>query len=242
MADPKRPNIVIVKEGQNYFPIFKIVMNKGPVKSFKYQQTFNYENKKDNIINHLYDFYLKNIDMALFLDTNTKLMAKTVYHILDGLKIQEYRPRFQIIDARNKCKYIITYNGTIIPVNPSGARYGGQIWKNRDLKILPFNETLNKLNELYGKLTDKIPIKPIGVYYDHKSQDEVNVIGIMIQSRNITPTKPEKIPVDKLNKMGLLYEYKQLQDKVDILLEKEDAVPKKGSNKDKRIKKNTLNK
>jgi hypothetical protein len=143
------------------------------------------------------------------------LTAKDLVIILNALKNTDFQPKYQIIDVRNKCKYIITQNNLIIPCRPSGSLYDLQIVKNAERYISEFKDVYNKLHELY-KITDKaIPVKPFGIYYDEKNGDNLRVTGITTKTRDVIPVKPEIVKINDLEKMSLIYENKPLTDKID---------------------------
>ena len=78
---------------------------------------------------------------------------------------------------------------------------------------------MDKLNKL-KKISPDIPIKPIGVYYDHKKNDTLTIIGIITEQYELAPIKPETITSKQLEKMGITYiEYRQLFDVVDMEIE-----------------------
>ena len=225
IKDPNRDTIFLVKENKSYYPIVLVTKKEEISKNFDIKKIFNYEEKKDNIIFHIYDFYERNCRTRL-LDKNVNYInAKLLYKNLLDLNNKDFIPIYQSIDARNKCKYIITNNSLVIPVNPSGSIYNLPILKNIDNKLSSISDTISKLKKLYEvskakENTTTLKIKPIGVYYDHKSKDKITVIGIMTESYELAPIKPETVSIDYINKMGLVYEYKQLFDQVDLEISK----------------------
>ena len=70
--------------------------------------------------------------------------------ILNNLSDENYHIKAQYIDARNKCKFLITQNDMIIPVHASGSLYDVQIIKNIDKYIKSYDETLKQINKLYN--------------------------------------------------------------------------------------------
>lgn len=214
-----RDTIILVRENKNYYPII-FVLKKEAEPEFIMKKTFKYENKKDNIINHIYDFYVRNCRANIIGQEINKVIAKELYRQLIELNNAEYMPHSQIIDTRNKCKYIITKNSAILPIKPSGTIYNLNIIKNIESKYQTVNETIAKLDKLSQVSNGNIKVKPIGIYYDAKTKDNVTVIGIMTELYEFAPVKPETMNIVDITNKGLVMEYKQLFDKVDIAIAK----------------------
>ncbi|QKF93820.1 putative very early transcription factor VETF [Fadolivirus algeromassiliense] len=220
IKDPNKETIILIKENKNYYPVVLVIKKDELSKQFDLIKTFKYDNNKDNILYHIYDFLERNCQISFVGKESIKLNAKTLYNNLIKLNNNDYLPQYQVIDNRNKCKYLITNNSTIIPIKPSGSIYNLQIIKNIENKLQSFNNTFNALDKLYEISKGEIKVKPVGIYYDSKSKDTVTVIGIMTELYELAPIKPETVTIDTINKMKLLMEYKQLFDKVDIEISK----------------------
>jgi len=221
LTDPNRQTLIMMKENKNYYPIILVKKDNENTKNIEINKIFNYENKNDNIVHHILDFFSKNchgsfMDVVAYRDTS--ITAKELIHILISFSNKEFHPKYQIIDVRNKCKYVVTNNNLILPTRPSGSLYNIQIVKTIDRYILGFNEAVQLLNELYKLSDKKIPVKPFGVYYDEKHEKILNVTGITTKTRDVIPIKSEKISTDELDKLNLIYENKPLTDKIDLEL------------------------
>lgn len=218
LINPEKNTIFLIKENKNFYPISLVKKDDETTKSMEIIKMFKYENKKDNIVSHIKEFFDKNCKGS-FMDSvaykESPLTAKDLVVILDGLKNKDYQPKYQIIDVRNKCKYIITQNNLIIPCRSSGSLYNLQIVKSAERYISEFKDVFNKLHDLY-KMTDKaIPVKPFGIYYDEKNGENLRVTGITTKTRDVIPVKPEIVKIQDLEKMSLIYENKPLTDKID---------------------------
>ena len=224
IIDPDRENVFIIKENKNYYPIVMVVKKDENSKDFVMTKKFFYEDKSNNIINHIKEFINKNCNEGILKslkeDTNN-MTAKQSNMILHKLE-REYNPRYQVIDARNKCKYIITQNSTIIPTMPSGSLYDVQILKNMDNQLSDLDENLTKLRKLYKLSKGRIPINPIGIYYDSidNKKHTVFVVAIMTIVYDIVPVIPKEYKIVDLVDRGLLLENKPLYDKIDKEIEK----------------------
>ena len=222
LINPRRKNLFLLKENRNYYPIVKVYKENELVKNIHVEKTFLWKNEENNIVNHIKDFYQRNC-YSSFLDEiikkNTPITARETTHILNSMTLidnkNNFKPRYQIIDIRNKCKYIITTNNLIIPVRPSGSLYDLQIVKNIDRFTHPFDDTLKLVNELYAKSNKQIPIKPKSVYFDLKNGNKYQIVAIVTKSLGVIPVTAEYINFDKLSDLKLTIENKPLYDKID---------------------------
>jgi hypothetical protein len=230
IVNPKRNTIIMIKEHKIYCPIVNVVKENEITKDFNITKKFKYEDDNTNVVNHVYDFYKRNCTSHV-IGKDIQFNAKELYNVLIKLDIKDYLPQFQFVDLRNKCKYVITNNGTIIGTKISGSIYNLRITKVIDDKLSSLNETLEKLNKLHKIIQDAIKkpdmkdmdikIKPIGVYYNFKNKGVMSCIGVMTESENMIPIKPITITTEQLKKMGLIAEYKQSYDYVDNELTKD---------------------
>lgn len=220
IKDKTKQTIILIKENKNYYPVVLVIKKDENSKQFELIKLFVYEVNPDNILYHIYDFLERNCQISFIGKESIKLNAKTLYNDLIKLDNKDYLPQYQVIDNRNKCKYILTNNATILPIKPSGSIYNLQIIKNIDNKLQTFKDTLDKLNKLNELSKGIIKVKPIGVYYDSKTKETITIIGVMTELYELAPIKPETIKFETINKMGLIMEYKQLFDRVDIEISK----------------------
>jgi hypothetical protein len=214
IKDNSKDSIILIKENKNYYPIV-LVIKKNIDKNFSIIKLFKFENVQENILNHIYDFYDRNCHVDIIGETTSKIIAKDLYKQLSKLNNKEFMPHTQLIDARNKCKYIVINSGLILPVKPSGSIYDLQIIKTIDNKLQTYDEAFDSLQKLYDASKKGINIKPIGVYYNFKTEKGLNVIGIMTSTYDLAPIKPLVMNIETINNKNLAVEYKQLFDKVD---------------------------
>lgn len=223
LTNPDRKTIFMLKENKNYYPIVLVFKENENTKNMVVLKTFLWEGKGKGIVDHVRDFYERNC-YGSFIDEvvhkNASITARETYHILNELKDKMYTPRYQIIDIRNKCKYIITNGNLIITVRPSGSISDLQIIKSVDKYINNFDSTLEGLNTLYKKCNKSLPIKPKGIYFDEKQKNKYRVIAITTKSNGNVPIVPEFIDESTLKKHGLIIENKPLYDKIDKEIEK----------------------
>lgn len=228
LRDINKDCIFLIKENKNYYPIVMVFKDNEATKSMDVIKTFKYKNEANNIVHHVNDFYEKNC-IGSFMDNiikkNVSLTAKLMDFNLSKLSDKNYHVKYQFIDVRNKCKYLITNNGLIIPVRPSGSLFDTPIIKNIDKYIQDYNTTFNNLTHLYKISEKNIPTKPMGVYYDdedtkHNSKEILRVNAIMTKTHDIIPVKSIDIKISKLETDKLVYENKPLTDKVDVEISK----------------------
>ncbi|AYV84232.1 MAG: early transcription factor VETF large subunit [Hyperionvirus sp.] len=223
LVDPQKKTIFMLKENRNYYPIVLVHKDNELTKTMTLTKTFKWEDSKKNIVSHIKDFYERNCYGTFFdelIHKNTSITARETYHLLTQLNNKVFMPKYQVIDVRNKCKYLITNGNLIVTVRPSGSIYDLQIVKSIDKYIDNFESTLKKLSELYDKSEKKLPIKPLGVYFDTKSKSKYRVTAILTKSRGNVPVIPEFVEGALLEQHNLIIENKPLYDKIDKELEK----------------------
>jgi hypothetical protein len=115
-------------------------------------KTFKYSPQPENVINHIFKYYKINCQSEyniLIKDKSSgNYNAKETNLILAQIGQKEYLPKVQIIDARYKCKFVVTFGGYIIPTIPSGTIYNINISNNLDNHIQDYSITYKYLNEI----------------------------------------------------------------------------------------------
>jgi hypothetical protein len=219
LDDPTKDTILILKENKNFYPIVMVKKDTETSKTVDIAKMFRYDaSDEDNIITHIRDFYHRNCEANSITDVRqkkTNITAKDMYNFLMKLKKPEFNPRYQVVDSRNRCKYIVTANSTIIPTRPSGSIFNLQIIKSFDGRLLSIQETYDNLNKLYEIANGTIPIKPVGVYYSNKTKTSLTVAAIFTETVDSVPVKAESISLDWIKKLNLKVDHKQLYDKID---------------------------
>jgi len=218
LTDPSKNTIFLLKENKNYYPIVMVKKDNELTKNMTLYKTFKWTEDEKNIVNHIKDFYQRNCS-GTFLDEvmhkGATITARETYHVLDSLNDKKFSPKFQIIDVRNRCTYIITHDNLIVPTRPSGSIYNLQIIKSFDKYIDTFENTLKKIDQLYTKSSKKIPIKAKGVYFDEYKDKKYHIIAIMTKSKGNIPVIPEYVDIKFLEANKLVIENKPLYDKID---------------------------
>ncbi len=225
ITSPIRKNIILLQEFNNFNPIIMVTKEDENTKDINIKKMFIYQNTKLNVINNLVDFYNRNCTGSFIeqmKNTKTNPIAKVTYGILQNLQDTGYNPKYQIIDARNKCKYIITNNSTIIPVTPSGSILNLMIVKHIDPQLIDAKKMFQQLNKLNDLVQQKLNISPIGVYYEESesSNDTYMVTALMNNSKDIVPTLPTKIKNSWLSSNKLVKQNEPLFDKIDKEIQK----------------------
>lgn len=218
LTDPTMDNIFMIKENKNYYPIVLVLKDDETTKSIDLEKMFKYKEDPQNIVYHVNDYYNKNCEgtfMGSVVYKNYSLPARTMRKYLLDLKIPDFVVKHQFVDVRNKCRLLITHNNTIIPVRPSGSLYDIPIVKNIDKFIGNYQTTFKNLETIYKKSQKKIPVSPVGVYYDEKKGGKVLVNGIMTKTNDIVIVEPIELTIKHLDDNNLSYEDKPLFDKVD---------------------------
>merc|ERR1711871_1322474 len=211
--DENKDTIIMIRDDKYYFPIYMVVKDEKKQKNISLVKTFKYKKDDDkNIVNHILKYHKLNCDRDILdgISDRSLLICKQIIKILKNLNAS-YSPINQVVDDRNKCRYIQLKNKTLIPTKPSGIDYNISVTdiKNLDFKkLLNFDQTLKNLNELSKLSKNQIPCKPIGVYFDRKNNDKVHVISVITSDYQSVPINGDNISVKSLKKLNFIIENK----------------------------------
>jgi hypothetical protein len=201
--DESRDTIFIVKEGKNYNVIFYVTKKDDTTKNIINTKTFNYSDTDTNIVKMVLDYYSLNCSQHLLLNkyhNHYNKNAKETYRVLVDKNIDKYLPKSQIIDRRNKTKYIVTKNNTIIPVIPSGSIYNLYILKDIKNVLNSYKELMEKLVDIDKAFDDSLIINLTGIYYHTRHDNLIEVVAVVINERFSIPIIPEKVSEDDIIK------------------------------------------
>ena len=67
----------------------------------------------------------------------------------------------------------------------------------------------------YLKSNKKLDIKPTGIYYESIDNKKIKINSIVTKSKDIVPVISEDIDIATITKLGLSYDKKPLNDKID---------------------------
>jgi hypothetical protein len=142
--------------------------------------------------------------------------AKNIYYTI--VNSNKYQIVSQIIDLRNKCKYLITKEGFLIPTKPSGVIYNIPIITSYDKYIKSLEDTINFINDL-SKI---ISIQAIGFIYSTKENNNYLIEAIMIDNQISIPIKQSKYSESQLKEIlpDAIIESRSLYDIIDYEIEK----------------------
>ena len=184
-------------------------------------KTFHFGTEPNNIINHILNYYEINCQSEFTVLINDKAVgnynAKETSKILRNTQMKEYAPKYQIVDARFKCKYFITQSNYIIPTMPSGSIYNLNIVSSFDKYVQDFATTSAYLKELTRLTTNIKPLlmNPIGVFYREKKEKSYIITAIMTESYDAVPIVERSMTVDYIKKEQLLVQSKPNDDIID---------------------------
>ena len=214
-TDPTRRNIFVIKDTGHYYPIVMLQKKGEADKAIHLTKHFEYQDEADNIVNHVLGYYKLNCSYDVIHNMQIEermLNAKQMYNLLKGLGKKEFMPRYQIIDTRYKCKYLITTNLTILPVRPSGSIFNLHTYSNFEKLLSDFDSMLGNLTQVHNLAKGKIDTKPTGVYYDKKENKKIHVTAIKTNT-GVIPLKPEMVKMSNLG--DLVVENKPVFNRID---------------------------
>jgi hypothetical protein len=213
-------NIILLKDDDLYFPIFEII-KKGINGKVDIIRIFN---KEDIIIKQIYNYYIKNCqnDIMKILDKNyNNITARMLHDKLSKLD-KKYHISKQIIDNRNKVRYVILEEGIILPTKSSGSIYNIKIETDITKYIKNFNDSLNNLLKINNIIDNLYNIN--GLLVDDNKKDKFIIFGIKINDLilPIRDSNSSRVEIDKIIKEHNIKEINldktPLYDLVDIEL------------------------
>ena len=229
--DENRDNIILLKDEKIYYPIFLITKN---IK--KEQAEITKVFKLDNNIKHILNFYKLgcNKELNLKFKEGIQYSCKYLNYLIRKINNNKLNIKYQYIDLRNKCRYIILNNNMMIPTYPCGTLYNIDIIDQVDKYILNFKKTLNNLIFLTSKIN--INLKPIGFLYSETKKDMFKVEALLLNNFIEISVKSQFINKKEIKKMGKNLNIHNL---VKINIFKENKIDKfiknKKINKDERL-------
>ena len=226
--------LILIKDGKYYYPIIEIIKNDENIKNIEIKKLFNFNDKADIFVVELVkNFFIKTIQDVQIDFPKTNMSSKETYNLLLNISKNNlnFKPIYQVVDSRYKCKFLITKDNTIIPVVPSGIiddlsticlntiEYSNRQDCFSKLNFQNINQTQKNLEEIYKLSNKKLNIKPIGLFYDFISDDNfANIIGIMTSNNDLVPVATQLIPIKELEKNKVIYQNRPLYHELDMKL------------------------
>lgn len=225
ITDSNRDSVFIIKENRSFYPIILVKKENPTEKTFDIIKTFKYSENDKNIIKHIYEYYKLNCKSSynvLFQNGDFDMQtAKEINTQIKSIKgAEHFIPKYQLIDARYKCRYLVSGSGHIIPVTPSGSIYNINMISNLDKYLSTYDETHKYLIELNNLTKGKLHMKPVGIYYIDKYADGYVVNAIIVDNYDSVPIKQEKISLERVKKDRLIVQNKPNDDLIDKEIQK----------------------
>ena len=214
--DTKRDIIIMIKDGKYYFPIYRV--KKAPSdKKIILQKVFLLSQvSTDKIINEINQYYrMSCIDNFIYsINNKYNITAKTI----DSFNFDIKR---QIIDDRNKVRYILLKNGLFIPTKPSGTIDINISYINdiKQAELLDIDTTIKLLKDFNKKLLEqKNTLDYIAktFLYNKTKHGEYNVTSILLVNQMIVPVKHTMMKSIQFKKYGLGYEFQPIEEVIDL--------------------------
>ena len=126
----------------------------------------------------------------------------------------------QVIDERNKVKYLLLDNNLLVPTKPSGTSVEYNITNINKLntnKILDLSNTIKLLKSLNTKVN--LDYIPMVIYYNKfnpsKTTSTYNITSLLLKNKLIVPVHNELMNAKQFKKYGLSYEFQSLEEQID---------------------------
>jgi len=214
-----RNTIFLIKEENQYFPIFNL---KKSVKdaTIIINKTFN---PTVNIVKTVIDYSLQNCTNLINKDLS--LTAKYIY------KNNSDSILGQIIDAKFRCKYLISKNNILLPCIISGSI--------SDLDLI-YDDSLpkyiNELNKTITEIHKILKIYPSGIFYNDKTDNNFKMDGLMYGRDINIPVLEVELSKEDIQKLSKTFGLKQLAVERKSQYDKIDKILHEDLNKDKNKK------
>ncbi len=217
-----RDIIFLIKEGKYYFPIFRVQKNETVDKKIKLFKIFDSTNKDTvNIINELKNYYIQSCTNTFYtkIVSNYYLFCKNLLLELNKKKIIIQK---QVIDDRNKCKYLYLDNNILLPVYPSGISYNLEF-----INLSKFNYELEKLENVLPKLkkiNESINMNyiPKIVFYDKKENNKIHIISLLLENDLNMPIYFEWKEEKYIKSKGLSFKFQPQEEEIDKSIKEYD--------------------
>ena len=219
LINTNKDYIILIKDGKYYFPIYNVRKKLSDKKIVLKKMFTNDDYPK--ILTELKQYYnLSCVESFIFKINKTyNITAKFINTFNIDIKKQ-------IVDMRNKVRYLKLDNGLLLPVKPSGTILNIPVMNINTLKqsdMLPLDITiklLNKFNSAYPTLN----YVPKVINYNNIKDNNYNVISILLMNNMIIPIKSEYMSAASFKKFGLGYEFQSLEEVIDNVIT-ENEIP-----------------
>ena len=212
--DEDRTFIILLKENKYYHPIYKVKKDSNVDK--KIILIKNYDKKNDsNIINELIKYY-SNSCLSQIINNINEFSGYENKSIIELLKKNNINVKYQIIDNRNKSKYLVL-NNILLPTNPTGISYKIQcinISDNINKYILNLKDTIKEIKKI-NKIIDLNYI-PKTVYYSENKNNQLKINSLLLYNNLIIPIKNETYNKNQINNLGITYKFMSIEEQIDI--------------------------
>ena len=210
-----RDFVIILKDNKNYFPIYRVKKDEIKDKKITLNKYYNSSNKNVTyVLDELKKYYNQSCTKNYYskIIGNFHLYNKNIINLLvkGNIKIKK-----QIIDERNKCKYIILDSGITLPIYPSGISYdyGFEYVNDYNGKLLNLEDTLKELKKINDLI--KMEYIPKTVFYDKKDKTTIHIISLLLENELVVPVKFENKDEKEIQKLGLSIRFQSLEEEID---------------------------
>jgi hypothetical protein len=216
LSDPIRKTIILMSEGRYYYPLANVVKLNDASRDLDLNFTFSWG---DPMMLQLYKYYRTNCcsETSDLLGITQLPIAKRIAQILETID----PPRAQFTDKRNRCRYLLTKSGSLIPTRPSGTLWNLAIRADINKYLLPLDETVTRFNRLQQKISGQLPISILGVFVDEAANDKVHAISLKLNyPEEFIPLAPTWESTRRIqDSLQLTVQNRPVIDKIDKAIE-----------------------
>ena len=216
--DQPRDVVILIREGNYYFPIYRVQkdekLNKKILLQKYFQQTIPDKNLV-KIFNELKNYHYKSCKNTLInqITSNVSLVAKNIIEKLD--KTNKFIIKKQYIDDRHKCKYLELDNGLFVPTRPSGISYNYPFTTVRNIKATWLNlSATSKLLESLNSVLN-LDYRPNAVFFDKKVDSKIRIISLLLDNGLTVPIFNEVVNESDIKKLALPVRFQPLEETIN---------------------------
>nr|QFG74755.1 MAG: hypothetical protein [Megaviridae environmental sample] len=233
--------IFIIKESKYFFPIY-LVKKTPSDKIISLKKSF-IKNEYSELINVILEYYNMNCFNKFLVNLNI-MREYSCKLIINFFEKKNIIVKKQIIDKRNKCRYLLLKDNILWPVTPSGTSYNYPILDIVDFKNSNLNNISDTIKNLksVNKILEEFNLNtfvPTTIYYSKSQDNAYYITSILLKNGLIIPIKSEYVTSNQFKKFGLSFEFQTKEELIDIeIIKNEKNVDESTNRVNKRLYKN----
>ena len=222
MINEDRTGIILLKEGKYYFPIYKLKKDSKLDKKIILTKKINTK-QDDNLVKELINYFNKSCINNIINEINKSSIYNSK-NLTNILLSKDFEIKSQLIDIRNKVRFIKLKDNTLIPANPGGSlhNFSVSIYSEKDIQ-LTLAETISRFKKIESNL--QLNFIPGLLYFDNVDKNgKYNIVSLRFKNRQTVPVKAIKLTKKEISKLNLDFSKKTRENEIDDMIVKKDDI------------------